>query len=229
MKVFSGKIFPNGHSKSWLYEVYLCYRDFNCSPKEYQFDLEYTRHEQNAGKRNCHWFRDSDGRLIVAGLQLARGDVRIEITPSGFRNIVKLVRVFISYAREDSDAASRLYSELRDLSFDVWFDLENLEPGTRWRIRIQEAIRASDFVIALMSTRSTGKRGFVQKEIRLALEVLEDMPDSAIFLIPARLDECMPGHHALRELHWIDLFPNWEAGLKKIEATLRRWPVDRSG
>src|SRR5262249_26354682 len=114
-----------------------------------------------------------------------------------------------------------LYLALKELGFDVWFDLESLRPGERWKARIAQAIRGSDAVIALLSTRSVGKRGYVQKEIRYALEVVEQLPDSEIFLIPARLDECSPGHEALYELHWIDLYPVWEVGFKKIENVLR--------
>ena len=164
--------------------------------------------------------RDSDGRLVVAGLQLARG-LRLEITPNGFRELQRIVQVFISYAREDSDAAAKLYLALRELGFDVWFDQESLRPGERWKVRIAQAIRRSDAVIALLSTNSVGKRGYVQKEIRHALEVVDQMPDSVIFLIPARLDDCRPSHEAMYELQWIDLFPVWEVGLKKIEGALR--------
>lgn len=220
MEVFVGKTYPNGFLKSRLYEVYLSYRDFGCAPQEYEFDIEFTKLEEQEGRDVCHWYRDSDGRLIVSGLRLTRG-VRLEITPNGFKELQQIVHVFISYAREDSDVAARLYMALRDAGFDVWFDLESLRPGERWKRIIAEAIKKSNAVIALLSTRSVGKRGYVQKEIRHALEVVDQMPDSEIFLIPARLDDCQPGHEALYELQWIDLFPVWDDGLRKIESVLR--------
>jgi TIR domain len=221
MKVLSGRTYPNGFLKSRLYEVYLSYRDFQCNPEDYCFDLEFTKLEEQQGRDTCHWYRDSDGCLIVADLRLARDDVRLEITPNGFRQRARIVRVFISYAREDGDAAAKLYSELRGFGFEVWFDSESLQPGARWRVRIEEAIKASDFIIALLSSRSVKKRGYVQKEIRYALEAIDEMPESDIFLIPARLDDCKPSHRALYDLQWIDLFPSWESGLRKIERVLR--------
>lgn len=221
MKILSGRTYPNGFSKSRLYEVYLSYRDFGCAPEAYAFDIEYTKLEEKEGRETCHWFRDSDGRLIVGGLRLARESIRLEIVPNGFREISKVARVFISYAKEDSDAATRVYTRLRELGIDVWFDMESLLPGEHWKAKIAEAIRSSDFVIALLSTRSVGKRGYVQREIRHALEVVDEMPDSKVFLIPARLDDCRPGHHALYELQWIDLFPTWDVGWQKIERVLQ--------
>lgn len=220
MEEFSGRTYPNGFSKSRLYEVYLSYRDFGCSPEEYGFEIEFTKIEEREGRENCCWARDSDGRLIVVGIQLGRR-LRLEITPNGFRELPSVMQVFISYAREDSDAASRLYLELRERGFDAWFDLEKLRPGVRWKKRIARAIRESDAVVALLSTRSVSKRGYVQKEIRFALEVVDELPDSEVFLIPARLDECRPGHDDLYELQWIDLFPDWETGLTRIEDALR--------
>lgn len=132
----------------------------------------------------------------------------------------KPLSVFISYAREDGEHAQKLCSELKSLGVDPWLDRDKLLPGQKWRAEIEFAIRKADFFIALLSFNSVGKRGYVQKELRLGIDILEQVPDSDIFLIPARIDGCEPSHESLRELQWVDLFPNWDDGLKKIKAVL---------
>ena len=76
--------------------------------------------------------------------------------------------VFLSYAREDEVSASRLYRELVKGGVKVWFDRESLEPGANWKSEIKKAIRQSRYFIALMSSKSVSKKGFVQSELRPA-------------------------------------------------------------
>ncbi len=125
-------------------------------------------------------------------------------------------RIFISYAREDREAASQLYLDLKRSGLDPWLDSVDLLPGQDWENAIAEAIESSSHFIALLSSRSVGKRGYVQRELRKALEVLEEFPEDQIFVVPVRLDDCLPTHRRLRRLHWIDLYPAYEEALKKI-------------
>ena len=124
--------------------------------------------------------------------------------------------VFISYAREDIDAARRLYQDLKQAGVEPWFDKESLLPGQKWRVAIRQAIRECRYFLAVLSTNSVTKRGYIQKELAVALEVLEEFPESAVFIIPVRLDNCHPSHEKLRELHWVDMFPRWDNGLTKM-------------
>lgn len=128
--------------------------------------------------------------------------------------------VFISYAKEDIDAARRIHQDLEVAGHSPWLDSAEILPGQRWAAKIVEAIRQSDYVLTLLSNRYLNKRGYVQKEMRIALEVLEEHPKSKIFIIPARLEECAPEEEAIKELQWVDLFPSWETGLKTIVRTL---------
>jgi hypothetical protein len=130
-------------------------------------------------------------------------------------------RVFISYAREDIDYARKMFYELAKASYEPWLDCECLLPGQRWEPTIEQAIRESRFFVALISSRSSAKRGYVQKEIVRALDLLEQIPENQIFLIPARLDECEPSHSALRGVQWVDLFPSWETGVERIFRALK--------
>lgn len=125
-------------------------------------------------------------------------------------------KAFISYAREDYPDALQLYRDLKQKGVDPWLDKESILPGVRWKEAVNSAIRDSRYFIALLSSNSVSKKGFVQKEMHDAIKVLDEYPDSDIFIIPARLDECFPSHTKLHELQWVDLFPSWEEGLLKI-------------
>ena len=124
--------------------------------------------------------------------------------------------VFLSYGREDLPEAEQLYSDLTGAGLSVWFDRESLLPGQQWKPAIRTAIRNSRFFVALMSSRSTTKRGFVNQEFTEAFEVLKEFPEAAVFLIPVRIDDCEPSHRRLMDLHRVDLFPHWEAGLARL-------------
>lgn len=124
--------------------------------------------------------------------------------------------VFISYAREDFSSAQRLYQDLKEAGLEPWIDTEGLRPGEKWEAAIKRAIKNSRYFIALLSSTAVSRKGFVNKEITEALEVLDMYPESEIFLIPARLNECQPAHESLSNLHWVDMFPSWEVGLSKL-------------
>ena len=128
--------------------------------------------------------------------------------------------VFISYAREDGDIARRLYDDLRARGIDPWLDVESLDAGSNWKREIGIAIRDSKFVIILLSESAVSKRGYVQKEVKDAIEVLDEFPESEIFVIPARINDCKPTSQRLADLNWVDLFPSYEKGFDRILRTL---------
>ena len=127
---------------------------------------------------------------------------------------------FISYARQDSEAAQRLAQDLESSGVGIWIDVERIRPGERWRTAITTAIEECQYFIAVLSTRSVAHRGYVQAELRQALDVLSQVPDSQIYLIPARLDDAEVVHPVLRELNWVDLFPDWTKGIRRLIAGL---------
>lgn len=127
-----------------------------------------------------------------------------------------MAKIFISYAREDYDAAKRLYDFLVSQGQEPWLDKEDILPGQKWEPAILSAIRDSHFFLAILSPNSVEKRGYIQKELRVGLDVLDQVPDTQIFLIPVRIGDCQPTHERLRAIQWVDLFPDWEDGLRRL-------------
>ena len=106
---------------------------------------------------------------------------------------------------EDKRAVIELNAKLRDNGFDPWLDKEKLLPGQEWEQEILTALKSTDAIIICLSGASLNKEGFVQKEIRYALQVADEKPPGTIFLIPLRLEQCeLPG--ALRRWQSADVF-----------------------
>jgi gamma-glutamyl phosphate reductase len=106
-----------------------------------------------------------------------------------------------------------LYKFLVSAGADAWLDEEKLLPGQLWEQEIPNAVRASDAIVVCLSRVSISKRGYIQKEIRAALDVADEHPEGALFLIPAKLEECeIPERLAKRQ--WVNLFqPRGNASL----------------
>lgn len=129
-------------------------------------------------------------------------------------------RIFISYAREDHAAALRLYRELTVVGIPCWLDTECLRPGEPWKLAVGDAIKKSRFFLALLSSNSVSKRGYIQKELSEALELQALCPPGDIFLIPIRLNDCTPKHQEIMDLNFVDLFPTWDDGIERLRRFL---------
>lgn len=128
--------------------------------------------------------------------------------------------VFLSYAHEDVKSARRIYKTLSESHVRIWFDKESLLAGENWKLGIESAIKTCRFFLALLSNHSVNHVGYVQTEMKKALEVYAQYPPSQIFLIPVRLEACVPSEYGLGDLQWVDMFPNWKEGITSILKTI---------
>ena len=86
-----------------------------------------------------------------------------------------------------------------------WLDHYNLLPGQDWNLEITKAVKNSDIVIVFISQDSISKSGYIQKEIKFAIDVASEQPEEKIFLIPARIEKCnVP--QSLSKWQYVDLF-----------------------
>ncbi len=129
--------------------------------------------------------------------------------------------VFIAYVQEDAQAAERLYEELEIAGFAPWMDRRKLLAGQNWPRSIEAAIARSDYAVACFSRRSAAKRGGFQAEIRYALDCARRVPLDEIFLIPVRLDDCRVPRSIRGEIQYLDLFPDWNEGVRRLVEVLR--------
>ncbi len=224
-EIHEASAFPNGKRKSDLYSFYLRHSDFGCELKEYESEIAQIRAEEVQNIKNCCWRRDSDGQLVVSGLNLRDKGARVLVTHDGFTVDPKTGKlVFISYAREDFVPATLIKNAIDRTGLVGWLDLSYLRGGVLWKEEIVRLIKKADFFVAVLSKLSVEKRSFFQHEIREALETARSVPGSRIFIVPVRLDRCQPPHPALNERTRVDLFPDWDAGIRQLIQSLHPAP-----
>ncbi|MEL4896828.1 toll/interleukin-1 receptor domain-containing protein, partial [Crocosphaera sp. Alani8] len=135
-------------------------------------------------------------------------------------------QIFIAHANEDKPLVRELYAKLVEAGYRPWFDEEDLLPGQNWRDEIPKALKNSDLFIACLSSNSISKRGYIQREFKMAMEMLAELPPGEIYLIPLKFDDCtIPELRQseyglnLRDIQWLDYGkPNgFEKLIKSIE------------
>lgn len=136
-------------------------------------------------------------------------------------------RVFIAYVIEDLIQARRLCEDLRANGILPWLDQDQLLPGQNWPQAIQRAIEASDIFVACFSTKAISKTGQFQNELRYALAYARKMPLDSIFMIPVRLDACTIPARMTKQVQYVDVFPDWDRGIKRLARSIHRATRER--
>lgn len=128
-------------------------------------------------------------------------------------------RIFLCHASEDKPTVRALYRRLRADGLSPWLDEEELLPGQDWELAIRKAVRSSAAVIVCLSPTAVSQAGFRHREIRLALDVADEQPEGAIFVIPALLEPCeLPDR--LAHLHAVRLYE--EGGYERLARALQK-------
>lgn len=167
------------------------------------------------------------GLMIESGLTRSRVEAVIKLFRAeelvvGY-SIESGLKIFLCHASNDKPAVRELYQRLRTDGFEPWLDEEDILPGQHWQVEIPRAVRNSDIVLVCLSQHSISKAGYVQKEIKFALDVADEQPEGTIFLIPLRLEECdVP--ERLNHLQWVNFYD--EGGYARLLRALRRRAAD---
>lgn len=140
-------------------------------------------------------------RLTVAD------EIRHESPPS----ISKRGAVFISYAKEDRDAAISIRAQLEAANIDAWMDESELESGMDFEYIIKDNIERASFFMPIISRahdiQNSDRLGrFVLGEWHWAERVNERRLKDDCYLRPVVVDETPPGadfiERPYRDLHW---------------------------
>jgi hypothetical protein len=162
--------------------------------------------------------------VVIDGLGTFRPDEKggIEFKPSN------QPRLFLAYVAEDRAVAERLRSALVTRGLETWMDTHKLMPGQDWQRAAERAIELADFFVPLFSKRAVSKRGRFQSELRYALACATSLPLDSTYIVPVRLEECVVPSAITRSVQYVDLFPDWRAGLERLFATLSPLPFSLS-
>jgi TolB-like protein len=98
--------------------------------------------------------------------------------------------VFLSYAREDSEAARRIADALRAFGLEVWLDQSELRGGDSWDAKIKTQIRTCALFLPIISGH-TQKRaeGYFRREWKFGVERTHDMAAGTAFVVPVVIDD----------------------------------------
>jgi uncharacterized membrane protein len=83
--------------------------------------------------------------------------------------------VFLSYAREDKEFASRLVKDLAAEGIEVWWDRTKLKPGENWVQALLDGIRSAPNFLALVSENTAASPHF-STELAAAIASKEASP-----------------------------------------------------
>jgi hypothetical protein len=98
--------------------------------------------------------------------------------------------IFVSYAREDLDAARALKSALDAVGLTVWFDLDRLGPGDTFDLKIQDYVQRCSLFLALLSRNTEARtEGFFRREWNYALDRDKGIDQSVPFIVPVAIEE----------------------------------------
>ena len=131
-------------------------------------------------------------------------------------------QVFVAYAVEDLKLVRRLCAGLAQAGCSPWLDKDKLLPGQNWPRAIERAIEISDAFIACFSPRSIAKRGQFQSELRYALDCARRLPIEEPFVIPVRLAPCEVPRRIAEQVQYVDLFPDWDRGVRRLARAAAR-------
>lgn len=175
------------------------------------------------------YFKDDKGKTVYP-LRIQAGTGRITQTNLVDENIKQqisqffqellakgeldtLLKVFLCHSSNDKLIVREIYQQLKRFGFKPWLDEEELIGGQDWDLEIKKAVKASDAIVVCLSKTSITKEGYVQREIKMALDMAEEKPRGTIFIIPLRLEECeVPSD--LAKWQRIDLYK--DDGYKKL-------------
>jgi WD40 repeat protein len=135
------------------------------------------------------------------------------------------IRLFMSYGRRDAgDLAERLKKDLETrYGFEVWMDTRRVRSGRDWQRQIEDGLRSTQVVLALLSPHAVRRRGIGDAEDdSVCLDELSfarfAKPPTPI--VPVMGNPCEPPFCIFR-LDYVDLC-DWRESEKVYEAGLER-------
>lgn len=132
---------------------------------------------------------------------------------------LRRLQAFLCHSSGDKPIVRELYKQLMSDGFQPWLDEEDILPGQDWELEIAKAVRTSDVFIVCLSQKSFNRAGYINKEIKYALDVASIQPEGIIFIIPLKVQECeVP--ETLRKWQWLNYYEDSERGYRQLMRAL---------
>lgn len=131
----------------------------------------------------------------------------------GIPRALRVYDVFISYSAHDSELASWLASELRGRGYSVWLDRDEILVGHSVVDEVYRGIRASEFLIVLLTANSLRSR-WVQEELSAAR--LRELDHDRVIVLPVKCEPGVEVPEILKTKRWADLSRSRAEGLDEL-------------
>ncbi len=122
---------------------------------------------------------------------ISGGQFKPKIILTLSRPISEKLKIFMCHASEDKVLVRRVYEMLNNFGYAPWLDEQFILPGQEWDEVIRNEIVHTDVIMIFLSSNSVSKVGYVQKEIKQAIDISEYQPEGRIFIIPIKLNACI--------------------------------------
>lgn len=129
------------------------------------------------------------------------------------------LKVFLCHSSSDKARVREVHAWLTQEGFEPWLDEVDLLPGEEWEYEIKRAVRRTHIILVCLTREAASKTGFMQREIRFALDAADERPEGQIFIIPTLLDTCVVPDR-LSKWHWVNLTET--SGYHKLRLALRK-------
>jgi TIR domain/SIR2-like domain len=100
--------------------------------------------------------------------------------------------IFVSYASDDLEAASRLADGLRAAGLEVWFDKDALQMGDDWARSIRRGLEQCSLFLPVISRRSLSeenRRRYFWREWNDADDFARGMAPGEAYIVPVVIDD----------------------------------------
>jgi tetratricopeptide (TPR) repeat protein len=130
-------------------------------------------------------------------------------------------QVFISYGHADAAVFARKLKERLDREgFLVWWDEDGIRAGEKWAEAIEDAIKGSMALVAILTRAATRPGSICRQEVRFAFHLPRPV-------IPAKATPDSGTTLDLAVLSWIDFTTDFDKGVEELLAFLKQGTVPR--
>lgn len=116
--------------------------------------------------------------------------------------------IFLSYASQDKARVKPYFDRIEAGGGNAWIDYKRIKAGQDWDFEIKRALDKASVVIIFLSETSVDKRGYVQRELRAALDKAKEKLATDIYIIPVLLDDLERFPDEIKHIHCVKA---WES------------------
>ena len=126
------------------------------------------------------------------------------------------MNVILCYNIEDGENADTLCDRLNTFGMTLWVDQNDSIGEQEWREKIAQAVGEGTYILFLLSSNSNTKNGLLHRKLSIAKESFGEDGRLQDFILLVRLDNCHLPNDKFSDIRYVDLFPSYEVGFRKI-------------